>query len=517
MPAIHAAHIFGDRAAWNGPQGRWPAWLALMLILALGSPALAQESDQPSKDPVAASSTGLRGLDRIGMPIGEEGISVAGTAGFGYLESMGSVKGSHQRYAGRLAIGAHLVEGLSAALVLDGRYDRHPNDGMGKDSSAVGDPQVLVRYGLRLNPEVQLGFEGGLRVPGSEAPSVKLSASTVDLKALLALMQLKPVSIHVLAGFRIDKSSNAAPELDRLREGDRISLGMSAGNQILSGLGAHYVVNKDLSAYLEGTYEPILGHHVVSYSPIRMGIGARYNLMPGLLIEGTVTAALNKRPSVAPTAPLVPIEPRVLVMVGLRYSFMQPEPARKTSEEEPPPVIAAPEPEPIKTAEFHGLVMDEYGAPLGGARVELRAGDTALEAFTDDNGLYNFESVPFGQITIEASADGYSTVDWQVLFDADVAQQQVPVNLKKAEPLGQLRGLVRSWNSEPISASVEIRDERNKPVTSAQADAEGRFEIDLHEGTYKVKVTARGYKSQTHKISVGERGVTILNLDLRSN
>ena len=493
------------------------ALLALSFAASQATAALAQESESSTKDPVGASSTGLRGLDRIGMPIGEEGMTVAGTAGFGYLESMGSVKGSHQRYAGRLAMGAHLVAGLSAALVLDGRYDRHPDDGMGKDSSMVGDPQLVARYGLRLDPEVQLGFEAGLRVPGSEAPSVKLSASTVDLKALVALMQLKPVSLHVLAGFRIDNSRNAAPDLSRLREGDRISLGMSAGNQILSGLGAHYAVSKELAAYVEGTFEPILGHGVAKSSPMRATIGARYALMEGLLIEGTITAALNKRPDVAPDAPLVPIEPRVLVALGLRYSFLQPEPpAKPPPEVEPPPVVAAPvEEAPVQTAALHGVIMDEFGAPLAGARVELTSGEAAFEVFTDDKGAYNFPEVPYGQITVAASADGYVPVDWQVLFDADAAGQQVPVNLKKAAPLGQLRGLVRSWNSEPLPATVDIRSEKGKAVTTVQADAEGQFQVDLEEGTYRVKVSAPGYKPQTSKVRLRERGVTILNLDLR--
>ena len=198
---------------------------------------------------------------------------------------------------------------------------------------------------------------------------------------------------------------------------------------------------------------------------------------------------------------------------------MQPEPpAKPPPEVEPAPVVAAhvEEPSPVQTASLNGVIMDEFGAPLAGARVELSSGETALEVFTDDKGVYTFSDVPFGQITVAVTADGYVPVDWQVLFDADAAGQQVPVNLKKAAPLGQLRGLVRSWNSEPIAATVDIRNEKGKPVTTAQADAEGRFQVDLKEGAYRVKVSAPGFKPQTSKVRLRERGVTILNLDLRS-
>ena len=518
MSATQGAHVYGIAAYAAQPQKMWMKLAALVLVLMTASAGSAQDSQPESKkDPVGVSSTGLRGLDRIGMPIGEEGISVAGTAGFGYLESMGSVKGSHQSYAGRLAIGAHIIEGLSASLMFDGHYDRHPDDGMGKDSSAVGDPQIMARYGLRLNPDMQLGFEAGFRAPGSKAPSVKLSASTVDLKALLALLQLRPLSIHVLAGFRMNNSYKAAPDLNRIREGDRISLGMSSGHQVLAGLGAHYAVSKTLGTYLEATADPILRKGVLSASPMRVAIGGRYTVAPGLLLEATITGALNKRPDLSPNAPLVPIEPRVQVALGLRYSFLQPEPPPKA-----PPVVEAPPPPveeeaPVETsAALQGLVMDEYGAPLAGARVQLSCGETVFEATTDENGAYNFEEVPYGQISVEVSKEGYASADWRLLFDADAAGQQVPASLKKTEPLGQLRGLVRSFKSEPLSATVDVRDKKNKPVTSVETDSDGRFQVDLKEGTYRVKVTADGYRPQKRKIVVRERGVTILNLDLRS-
>jgi hypothetical protein len=46
--------------------------------------------------------------------------------------------------------------------------------------------------------------------------------------------------------------------------------------------------------------------------------------------------------------------------------------------------------------------------------------------------------------------------------------------------------------------------------------AGGRFEIDVAPGAYDVTITAPGFAAQTRRVQVEQNGVTLLDVDLRS-
>jgi len=45
----------------------------------------------------------------------------------------------------------------------------------------------------------------------------------------------------------------------------------------------------------------------------------------------------------------------------------------------------------------------------------------------------------------------------------------------------------------------------------------GRFEVDVPPGRYRVTISASGYQTQQRTVDVEENGVTVLNVDLRSD
>lgn len=80
-----------------------------------------------------------------------------------------------------------------------------------------------------------------------------------------------------------------------------------------------------------------------------------------------------------------------------------------------------------------------------------------------------------------------------------------------ALPSGQLRGLVRSLKGRGVTAEIRI-----EPTGQVLETRDGRFEVDVAPGRYDVTITAPGYQSQTRQVQVEQNGVTLLNVDLRS-
>ena len=127
---------------------------------------------------------------------------------------------------------------LALALRLDGRLDLHPADEDGADKTGTGDPRVFLRAGYDVTRSLGLGTEFVFWFPGNKAPSFHLDATSVDFKALLAYRaQTLPLALLLNAGFRLDQSENSAPDLTRVRPGDRTALGVSAANAVLIGVG----------------------------------------------------------------------------------------------------------------------------------------------------------------------------------------------------------------------------------------------------------------------------------------
>jgi hypothetical protein len=97
----------------------------------------------------------------------------------------------------------------------------------------------------------------------------------------------------------------------------------------------------------------------------------------------------------------------------------------------------------------------------------------------------------------------------------------VELTLEPRPVQGQIRGLVRSLRGASVAADVSIDPESGAggavAVERIRRRAEGgRFEVDVPPGRYRVTISASGYQTQQRKVDVEENGVTVLNVDLRS-
>ena len=442
----------------------------------------------------------------------EERVALAATGAYGLTDTVGDVEGSHHRVVGSLAAAVTPVPWLTAGLRLDGRWDLHPDDGMGPHSRVAGDPRLLLRLGQAASQDVQLGAELGVWVPGKDAPSLALDATTLDLRALASYLPTgQSWGLLGMAGFRWDNSARAAPQLERLRPGDRVSLGLSEHNALLLAAGCTFALGATQALFLELSADLLLGAPRLTHSPLRASLGLRKRLAP-VELEASLTAVVSRRPQVSAQDPVTPIEPRVLLTLGLRFGT----PLRQPAPEPPAPRAPTTHADPVlATTTVQGQLVDGDQQPLMEALVRLRASDGGQhETISDAQGRFRFEGIPVGPVEMSAEADGFEGQRWQL--EATLRMQPLSTRaLQPRPPAGVLRGLARSFDSEPLQATVRVFDGQGRSLAHTRADDQGRFELSVAPGQYQVRIQAPGYRSHRRRVRISENSVTILNVDLQ--
>jgi hypothetical protein len=482
---------------------------SIAAIAGVGASASAQDEAAT----LGTSQNGLRGLARTGSPLAPTELGLSAYAGYGATGSVAPATGSHPRALGSLAAALTPRPWLGFALRLDGRLDFHEDTQNDRYSGAVGDPRLLARVGKSLTRALSIGAELGLWFPGRQAPSFEPRATSADLSGLFALAPRGGRwSLLASAGYRLDNSAHTAPDLARLRPGDRLALGLSDFDALLVGLGAAYRVGLRGEAFVEFAGDFLVGENAPRWrkSPLRAALGGRYFFSPRLQAELTATMSLSDRPAIGASDPLIPIDPRFSLLAGLRYAF------RLTGEPQPEPIVQhEPTPRAPEFVELSGVLVDDTGQALPESRVSLRPADgTDRSAITDAEGRYRFMEVPLGPARLQATATGYAPFTWEVDVVPSLPPQSHTLG-KSAGTTGVIRGLVRSFGSEPLIAQVQIRRAVGGALTTLATDAEGRFEIELSPGDYRVMISANGYRAHRRDVIVESEVVAILNVDMR--
>ena len=517
-------------------------WALLVLWVALSprdARAEGSTSDTAAPEEVAGfvgeQPSGLPGVGRVAVISGRRPhVAAAIGAGYGFTEALGGESGSHHGLSGSAGFAVQPWRFFSAALVLDGRYDKHPDDVLGSSSSAVGEPRLIARVGDGIGRAFALGAQVVLWVPGGDAPSVRPEAATFDASALLTFAPPGAALAAALnAGYRIDRSAGVIDDRARarLRPGDRLTLRASDFDAVLLGLGVSKRLG-DLEVLGELTWDVLVGSGAPSplESPLRGGAGLRYHttvtVLPGdVQLELRSEVGLGERP--APSTAFSPIEPRVAILAGLRWVLpLGPAPERKTPAPPAPARVAPPPAAPaVVVSSVRGSVLDEKHAPIAGARVKVtslqvtsvQTGPTTDGSSGDEHvaeagadGSFTIDGVRTGRVRIVASASGYRDASVEANVEAGTPSPVELVMSRTVRP-GQLRGLVRSFSGKPLAATIRV-----EPIgIESKTGADGTFQIDVPPGSYEVVVAAPGHTGQRRPIQVEENGVTILNADLR--
>ncbi|MBK8170557.1 MAG: carboxypeptidase regulatory-like domain-containing protein [Sandaracinaceae bacterium] len=522
---------------------------------------------QDTRAAVGDGAWAMPAIGRVGVPAVEAtGVDFAAYAGYGFTEGVLNNGDSHNRLSGSIAGAVRPTNWLTAALRFDGRYDMHSSSSgptPGSDNGWVGDPRLLVRAAFDATESLHLGFEVGGWFPGAKAPSVQWDAITVDLNGMLAWTPAaSPLTLALNVGFRIDNSANSATDAQQLSRADRLALGVSDFNSIRTGLGVSYRVGR-IELLGEYTWDILVGSGApgATDSPMRVGAGVRVPLDEDRAwwIHGMLDVALSSRATFNDGDKLYPIEPRVGALVGITYRLggdpeRPTEPGELTNvdntvtpaectvgatqacscadgasgtqeclasnaspDSDTPAQVgwgsctcAAETPVAVTAVAVSGHVRDSNSAPIGDAHVTIVSGATTLQATTAADGSFTIASVPVGNATLSVTADSFQpgtlplTLATQDMTGADVS-------LDRAVPGAMVRGRVRSFNGQPLGATIRI-ESLSREVT---ANADGQFELEVPPGSYQVSITAAGHETQQRRVTVEEQGVVFLNVDMR--
>jgi hypothetical protein len=449
----------------------------------------------------------LPGLHRV--PLAEPSdarLTAALSMGYGVTEARRGESSSHRRVSTVAAIGVAPLPRLQLAFSASARHDRHPSDAEGSDSGTVLDPRLAARWVEPLGQRFALGAEVGAWFPGTEQASRTLRATSPHV-ALIGTFGAGPLTLGARAGYRLDRSGRAAPEIAELRAGDRLALGLSDFDAALVGAGAAYRVDR-VQLFAEGNAELLIGDGAPALieSPIAATLGGRYSIDDAWALELLGEASLSDRPTLAAGEPLVPVQPRYAAFAGVRFRWPVPAPAEPTPAPEPAP---APTPSQVELR-----VGVRWAAPAGeqAPSVDLVATleqDGKQRTARPERGELTFAGVTPGKATLTVVAEGYEPTVRDIDVSTD-AQQRLELELQPIGPRAQIRGLVRSFGGQGLRAHIRV-----EPLgLEAAADAAGFFELDVPPGRYQVSIEAQGYRSQQKSVVVTKDGVVILNADL---
>jgi carboxypeptidase family protein len=449
-------------------------------------------------------------------------VELAALSGYGYRKGLLSAGHTLNRAIGDFAVAyapiGHLVLGLS----LDGRYDK--NTGFdGNDDGYVGDPHLLVRYASPVG-RVMLGGQLGIWVPGKDAPSVALSATSVDARALLSIDAGFGV-LSVNAGFRLDNSAKSVDTPDRLSAADRISLGVSDFHAALGGVALRIPAGKRAYLELEGSTDVFVGSGApgpIFRGGAEVGIAVSDAFTILAYVEGAKVPGLAYSDVMAGNVVLIPYEPVITGGLGLQARFGGPRRvARSVSQ-----VVVNARPAPvtvIETADASGIVFDDAGKPVVAATVTIKLKNHTGTAVTDGKGAYTIAKLPIGK-----TVDGKTELDdTGAEVSAEVANKKPgsvtltlarganavpPISLDSALPPGQLRAvIINVGTSRPVAGATVTIDPGGATATSG---ADGKFTVDLPPGHYKITVNAKGLAQQQLDVNIEQNGVAIKNIDM---
>jgi len=446
----------------------------------------------------------------------DEGARVAVFAGYGFLGEVLESGDAHHRLGGDLALSLRLVEWLGLAVRLDGRYDKHTSvPGGGSDDGWVGDPRLMARAVTKVGDSLGLGGQLTLWAPGSDAPSLVPAATSIDIIGMASYIPAEgALTVSGNLGFRLDQSAESIDNPELLSAADRLSLGVSASNALLLGVGATYRTGS-IELLGEWTWDLHVGSNApdTGDSPMRVSGGLRMMFSESLYGQFMVDLSLSGTPGVDVMDPLAPVLPRFGAMAGLHYRF-----GGKTEEQillgggdddddddddKPPP------PPPPKPAKLAGTLLSD-GQPVAGAKLTITVGGETKEITTGEDGSFDVGEIKAGEGSVTVEIDGYDKLSQKISLK-EGEEISLDLTLQRTLPPGQLRGFTRSFRGQGVRATLTIMPTGEIITTND----DGSFELDLPPGDYEVTIQAAGFKEQVRQVKIDENGVTILNVDLR--
>ena len=502
-----------------------PALLALLLASLSPSASLAQDAPSTAcrRCTIGDVSDALPGIVHTAVPRLHAAVSASFVAAGSYginLDPSGAGSTQH-RLAGSVAGAVHIVPWLAVGLRVYGRYDMVSAMGQPDEDGLFGFPTLTLRASMEPVAGLSLGLDVQASVFGAEAPSFEFGSTSLLARILGAYaidLGGANLTLALNAGYYLDNSRVAAPQAitDPLQPGDQLSLGVSDVGAVVLGLGGVYS-SESVEVFLDWGYRLYVGSgNVTGSSPMRVALGARFWAVPevffiGLAADMRVTA--QSALLVASGMTNAPVEPGFTAHLNLGVRVGAETPALVVVEQDDTDPDPVPDPDPVAptSGSAMGRITDPEGNPLVGASVELTdSASTVRTASTDEEGRWRLDEVPLGEAHYRVTAQDFDLLEGTTNVTAEPAEVTATPMVRHL-PQAELRGVIQGGNGQPIVAHIQIA-----PIgRELDTDAEGSFTIEVPPGEYDVTVSAPGHREQTRHVSVEERGVVVLNAQLR--
>lgn len=509
--------------------------------------AVASDAASAPADPIIGYGAMPGGLHVAAAATLPAGTAVVETlAGFGYRKGLLGPNHRSARVLGDVAAAFGATSLLTVGISLDGRYDRHYGLPPDDDHGYVGDPHLFGRVAKAFGA-IHVGVQLGIWAPGSKAPSLVGSATSIDLRALLSIAVGRGL-VTLQAGFQNDNSIKSADNVGRLTLQDRTSLGVSDYNE--AHAGAHLALPVGSSTWLAGelSVETFVGAAKTSGAAMLADgkVIARATALAGIRLDPMWSALafveLAKVPGItaaqssAMMIPVLPYEPAITFGVGLQARFGGTKATKPTYTEIKCDEPGAPPCKKVETdvvAEIAGTVVDDGDRPIAGAKVTLTLERVKVDpVVTDAGGGYVFkvkigsavkrapteppvvtiaESAARIGVEVDGKKPGSATVT-PLKQDANVVP---PIKLESKLPPGQLKIFVKTIGSgKPIANATVSVSPNPGDRPPGETDRSGFVLVEVPPGTYKVTVKAPGMATQELDAVIDPNGVTIKNVEL---
>jgi hypothetical protein len=439
------------------------------------------------------------------------GVALSASAGYAFTESQPAAPGSHHRVLGRVGAGITPLRWLSFALAANVRHDRHGGDELGSDDGTVLDSDVRALGGVELPGDLHVGGGAVGHFSRGEDFRRSLSHPTLDLQLYGGwLPSASAFSAGLLAGYRIDRSGGLLAHPEDLRAGDRLALEVSEFDALSAGVGASYRLSAtELLAELSGDVMVGAGAPSFGHSPLRATLGARQALSPVVTLRLEVEASLSGRDSRVDESYLYPIEPRLQVSFGVACHWLGWNTSAAGAPRSESPVLPV-TPAPLARGSLRVNVMTVDGHPLSDAVVVIESDSGTQPVPHERFESYHLQALDSRGYVLRVSAERLQAFSQSVRIEPGV-EQVVDVRLAAAQPSGQIRGLIRSFDGQGLKARIVIA-----PLGRAlSTETDGTFLVEVPPGRYDVSVEAPSHGRQVRSVEVQDDGVVILNADLR--
>ncbi|AKF06253.1 carboxypeptidase-like regulatory domain-containing protein [Sandaracinus amylolyticus] len=499
--------------------------MAASALLAVVLAFVGHAAAQPRTTVVGDAPDALAGVYQVPVAVlrPELSGSLVGVGGVGLSIDEPWADTTRYRLVGALAGSFSPAPWIAIGLQIQGRWD-DVTRGTQSDGGLLGFPMLTLRLAAEPIEGLGIGLDGAVWIYGSDAPSLMAESTSVRGRAVGSYRARLADDVHLTVtaavGGLLDNSRAATPRSvsDRLSDEDRLSLGVSDFHAVLAGVGGILRVGI-VEALAELSWRVLVGDGAPSVggSPLHVVLGARVRAVEELLELGIYADVLASevQPSfIASGGPAAPIDPRFTVTLAAALRFgVGPSEGGDGSDDDHGDGDGSDDGALRPTGALTGRVVDDGGAPVAGATIEVHPADgtAPLTTTSDADGRWTVEGVPAGSARVVVRRDGRDPFETTVEVVAGDTPVEVATRMTATLPPGEIRGTIQGSDGRPLAgASIRIQPLGIELTT----DADGAFEAAVPPGRYDVEVRAPGHRAQTRHVEVVERGVVLLNAQL---